>query len=50
MKRRYLVRRPRPGALGVDIRGAAAIEFAMIAPALILLLFGIVEDDECCGP
>jgi Flp pilus assembly protein TadG len=30
-------------ALGADVRGAAAVEFAIVAPALILLLLAIIE-------
>jgi Flp pilus assembly protein TadG len=35
--------RPRPAARLLGERGAAAVEFALVAPLLVLLLLGIVE-------
>jgi Flp pilus assembly protein TadG len=41
--RRYFLRRLRPGSLQRDENGAAAIEFAVIAPIFFFLLFVIAE-------
>jgi Flp pilus assembly protein TadG len=44
MKRRLLRRLAAPvGALAGDRRGAAAIEFAVIVPLMLMIFFGVVE-------
>jgi len=35
--------RPDPGALDRDERGASALEFALVLPALVLLVLGVLE-------